>query len=500
MEDALQQLKAHTARIVDLARTVSLLNWDQETTMPPGGVQSRAEQIGTLQGLIHEFYVDEKVGRMLEALEPLLDELPYDSDEAALIRYVRREHHRRTRVPTDLVVEIYRTAGLAKEAWKEARAQDRFGLFEPLLEQIVALLVKKAACFPQFDNPYDALLDEFEPGLSHATIAGVFDALKPRLIALVRGIAAHQDAVDASILQREVPAERQIAFGREVVAQMGYDFTRGRLDLSAHPFTSGPGYGDTRITTRVVAGHLPACLMATIHEAGHGMHGQNIHPALRRTPLGLSSSLAISESQSRFYENVIGRSRPFWRHFYPKLQAAFAPALDDVDLETFYRALNVSRPSLIRVEADEVTYGLHIMLRFELENDLINGRVRVADLPQAWNARMEDYLGVVPPNDALGVLQDIHWSQAYIGYFPDYLLGSILAAQLWEKMLAEQPGTLDEIEAGRFEGVLAWTREHVMQHGRKFTFPELADRVVGGFGSEAYIRYLTAKYGEIYGL
>jgi carboxypeptidase Taq len=498
LQDLLSTFKARMTRVTNLMTSASLLSWDQETMMPPGGAAVRAEQISTLQGLAHEFITAGETGQMLEQLRPLADELPYDDDDAALIRFATREYNRRTRIPTALVVEIYRTAGLAKEAWKEARATGSFAVFEPLLSKMVDLQIQKAECFKPYKNPYDALLDDFEPGLDYEYINGVFVGLRPRLIEIVRAIAANQDAVDAGVIRRRVSQEQQLAFGREVAAAIGYDFQRGRLDLSAHPFTSGAGPGDMRITTRVMPDNPISCLMAVIHEAGHGMHGQNISPDLIGTPMGMFSTLAIAESQSRFWENVIGRSRAFWRFFYPKLQAAFAPVFDDLDEETFYRALNESRPSLIRVEADEVTYGLHIMLRFEIENELINGRLAVSDLPEAWNARMDAYLGVVPPGDSVGVLQDIHWSQGGFGYFPDYLLGSIFASQLWEKLSAGQPAVEDQIAAGQFGDVLAWTAGNVMQHARKYTFPELADRVTGGFSADPYIVYLSGKYGAIY--
>ena len=501
MQEKLDQLKAHMARISDLLSAASVLGWDQRTYMPPGGAQARADQVATLSGLAHEFYVDESLGRLLEELEPYLSELDYDSDEASLIRVTRRRYERRTRIPTELVVELSRTTALARQAWSEAREKDDFGFFEPHLSRVVELRIRWAECFAPYENIYDPLLDYFEPGLDYAQIRAVFDGLKPELIALVRAITENRDAVDASVLDKPVPEEAQIAFSRDVSAALGYDYRRGRLDLSAHPFTTSFSPDDVRITTRIDPGNPIKALMSTIHETGHGLHGQNMGPSLYRTGLTQGPSMVVSESQSRFYENVIGRSRPFWRHFYPRLQRAFAPHFDGVEMEAFYRALNKSEPSLIRTAADEVTYGLHIILRFELENDLLNGRVRVADLPEVWNARMEEYLGVVPPTDREGVLQDIHWSQGSFGYFPDYLLGSVFAVQLWEQMKKDLPGVLSEIERGEFGNVLAWQVEHIQKHGRKFTLPELAERATGGpLRPEPYMDYLREKYGEIYGL
>lgn len=500
MKEKLQQFRAHLAQFVDITAAAQVLSWDQETNMPPGGASGRADQISTLRGLAHQLLVGEQTARFLDELTPLLDELPYDSDDASLIRVVKREYEKRSKIPVELVVEIARTAGLAKEAWKEARAKADYRIFEPMMQRTVELQRKKAECFAPYDNPYDPLLDDYEPGMSYEYINGVFSALKPLLIDLVRQIGEHQDAVDRSILEREVGAAQQIALSREVAARLGYDFEHGRLDLAPHPFTASFGRGDVRITTKVLPDDALSCLMSTIHEAGHGMHGQNISPSLYRTPIGMFSSMSIAESQSCFYENIIGRSRPFWAYWFPRLQEAFAPVYDDVSLDDFYRAVNYSAPSLIRTEADEVTYGLHIMLRFELENDMINGRIDVARLPEEWNARMEAYLGIVPPNDAVGVLQDIHWSQGAIGYFPDYLLGSIYASQLWEKMQQDIPDVEEQIERGEFDEILGWNRDHVMQHGMKFTFPELVERTVGEFSYEPYINYLRTKYGEVYGL
>ncbi len=500
MEDKLQELKTRMATLIDLLMAANVLDWDQETYMPPGGAQARGDQVATLQELAHRFITDEAVGKLLDDLAAYEQELDYDSDEAALIRVTRREYDRRTKVPPALVAEYYRTKALATEAWKEARQKSDFRIFEPLLDKMVEIRHQWAECFKPYDNIYDPLIDEYEPGMTSAQIEAVFSGLKPHLVALVQDIVAHQDAVDDSPLHGDFDPEAQMAFGREVVAKLGYDFERGRLDLSAHPFTIHFTRDDVRITTRILRNFLPSCLMGIIHEGGHAMYEQNTSPHFYRTPLAFGASMATHESQSRFYENVIGRSRPFWKHFYPRLQEAF-PQLKGVSLEAFYRALNKSQPSLIRVEADEVTYGLHIMLRFELENAILNGQVRVADLPKEWNGRMEAYLGIVPPNDREGVLQDIHWSQGYIGYFPDYLLGSIFSVQLWEQMQQDIPDVTEQIEAGKFDAILAWNTEHIYRHGMKYTLPELAQRITGRpLTWEPYLHYLRTKYGEIYGL
>lgn len=499
MDDKLAVLKQIAKRIRMVGASTWMLSWDQEVIMPPGGAGTRAEMLGTMQGLWHELHTSDEVGELLATLEPYAQTLDEDSDDRAIIEHMAMEYKKRTQVPTSLVEEIYRTAGLAKEAWRKARAENDFAIFEPLLEKMVDLMKQKAGYLGDFENPYDGLLDDFEPGLTYEYIDGVFSDLRPKLRKLIEAIAKHQDAVNVSVIRREVPAETQMEFGRYITDQIGYDYQRGRLDLSTHPFTSGTGPGDMRITTRVDPVNPISNVMSCLHEAGHGMHGQNVDRELAMYPVGAFSTLAIAESQSRFYENVIGRSLPFWTRYYPDLQKAFAPAFDDVDLMTFYKAVNHSAPSLIRVEADEVTYGMHIMIRFEIENELINETLAVKDLPEAWNARMEKYLGVVPPTDTEGVLQDIHWSQGGFGYFPDYLLGSIYAAQLWAKMRAEMPDVDGRIEAGDFTDILAWTADNVMKHGRRYTFPELTGRTVGGFRADEYLEYLEAKYSDVYG-
>ena len=500
MKEKLEQLKTLLARIADLEYAAAVLDWDQETYMPEGGVQARADQLSTLQGLAHEYFVDEEVGTLLHDLAAHLDELDYDSDEASLIRVSLRDYEKQVKVHGDLVREISRTSALGTQAWREAREKDDFSLFQPYLEKMVELKIRWAECFKPYDNIYDPLLDDFEPGMTYEQISAVFAELKPPLVELVRAISQKRDAVDDSVLKAHFDKDAQMAFGRAVAEQLGYDLTRGRIDISAHPFTTNFWRGDVRITTRLDENDVVSGLMGTIHEAGHAIYEQNTSPTLYRTGLDRGASMAVHESQSRFYENVIGRSRPFWRHFYPRLQEAF-PHFKSLDFEAFYRALNKSEPSLIRVEADEVTYGLHIILRFELENDLFNGRVSVADLPEVWNARMEEYLGLVPPTDREGVLQDIHWSQGLMGYFPDYLLGSVFSVQLWEQMQKEMPDVVEQIEAGQFEDILAWLREKIHRHGRKFTLPEITARVTGGpLRWEPYMDYLRTKYGEIYGL
>ncbi len=500
MKDKLQQLNDRLATYIDLEGAAYTLEWDQETYMPPGGVQARADQLATLEELMHRTMTDEAISRLLEELAPYETGLDYDSHEASLIRMARRQYEKRVRVPAELVGEIERTAALGHAAWVEARQQNNFARFQPLLEKMLDLKIQWAECFQPYATIYDPLLDYYDPGITREQIRAVFDGLRPPLVELVHAISANTDAVDDSPVRRRCEPEAQLAFSRQVAETLGYDFERGRLDLSAHPFTIPISRLDVRITTRIDPDFLPGCLMSVIHETGHALYEQNFAPELYRTILVTDASMSIHESQSRFYENILGRSRAFSRYLLPRLQAAL-PQFGDVNAEALYRAMNKSQPSLIRTEADEVTYGLHIMLRFELEDDLLHGRVKVADLPQTWNERMEAYLGLIPPTDSDGVLQDIHWSQGYIGYFPDYLLGSIFAVQLWEALQQDIPDAEQQFEAGQFEPIGSWLREKVHKHGVKFTLPELAERVTGGpLDWQPYMAYLQAKYGELYGL
>ncbi len=500
MQDKLDELKALIAPVNDLIHASSVLQWDQETYMPDGSAQPRSDQIATLESLAHRFATDEKIGKLLGELKDYEQQLDYDSDEAGFIRVTRREYERRVKVPEALVGEIYRNMSLGTEAWKEARAKKDFSIWLPLLDRMVDLRKQWAECFAPYANIYNPLLDYYEPGIDYDQIAAVFGGLKPHLVELVKAIGEHQDAVDTSVLAAHYPAQAQLDFSREAAAQIGYDFKHGRLDLTAHPFTIHFGRDDVRITTRVSEDDLVGCLMSVIHEAGHAMYEQGTSPAFYRSYLENGASMAVHELQSRFYENIIGRSRAFWQFFYPQLQAAF-PHFKNVDREAFYKALNQSHPSLIRTEADEVTYGLHIMLRFELENELFNGKVKVADLPKEWNARMQAYLGITPPDDVKGVMQDIHWAQGLMGYFPDYLLGSIFSVQLWDRMQQDIPDVTAQIARGAFGAILGWQREHIHRHGQKFTLPELSERATGGpLRWEPYMDYLKAKYGDIYGL
>jgi len=498
-----KELTSKAAVIADLAGAQGLLSWDMETMMPRGGTEARAHQLGALASLIHRYYTDPALGDLLGELSEALADQPFESTEASVVRAMLRQYRQRTRIPADLVVRRTELSARARDAWKAARRDDDFATFVPFLEQQFALSRELADALGYEQNPYDALLDTFEPDTTHAWIHERFEAVKPALKGLIARITDARTADPshdeiASMVHRHVPAETQLAYSRQVAAAVGYNFDHGRLDLSAHPFTSGSSYLDVRITTRVNEEYFPSCLFAVIHESGHGIHGQRLGSELYRLPFRYG--LGIAESQSRFYENMLGRSRAFWEHRYPDLQR-HVPQFGEVTLDQWYRAINAVSPSLIRVEADEVTYGMHIMLRFELENAVINGELEPAELALEWRNRMQDYLGITPPNDSDGVLQDIHWSMGSIGYFPTYLLGSMLSAQLWEAVVRAIPTAEEEIRAGSLDNVSGWMAENVQRHGGKFTFAQIADIATGTpFSSEPYMSYLERKYSGIYGV
>ena len=384
--------------------------------------------------------------------------------------------------------------------WAKARSENRFVDFQPHLEKIVELRRQYAACFTPYDHVYDPLLDDFEPGLKTAEVQAIFKALRPQQVALIKEIGERRQ-VDDSFLHLGYDEQKQWDFGVEVVTRFGYDWSRGRQDKAAHPFSTNFSSSDVRITTRVLPDFLSTALFGTMHECGHALYEQGVNPAYDRHMLAGGASLGVHESQSRLWENLVGRSRPLWQCFYKRLQEFFPSQLGNVPLDTFYKGINKVAPSLVRVEADEATYNLHVMLRLELEIALMEGSLAVKDLPGAWNSRMKDYLGVVPPNDAQGVLQDVHWSSGYIGYFPTYALGNLISAQVWECIRKDIPDLDDQIRRGDFSALLGWMRRKIHVHGAKYQPQELVERVTGSKIDPApYVRYLRTKYGEIYGL
>lgn len=495
----IEALEAHLAEIKALSEAAALLGWDQQTYMPAGGAGSRAAQMAALSGVIHEKMTGAETARRLQAAEAAALGADPDSDEAALVRAVRRDFDQATKLPGELVAETARVTALAHAHWADARASADWGRFAPDLERILDLTRQTADHLGHGGERYDALLDQYEPGTTTAEVRALFQAIKPDTVALVKRIAARgPDATDASVLSRFYPEDAQLRFGETTIKALGYDFGCGRQDRALHPFCTSFGSGDVRITTRVDPNFLPMALFGSIHETGHALYEQGLS---RRYPgvLGAAASLGVHESQSRLWENLVGRSRPFWSHFYPALQAAFPASLGETSEEDFCRAINKVEPSLIRVEADEVTYNLHILLRFELETMLLSGALSVADAPAAWNAKMQEYFGLTPPDDAAGILQDVHWSAGLIGYFPTYTLGNILSVQLFHKADADGGGRLSsQIAAGDFAPLLTWLRENIHQWGRKYLPKELAVRATGSpLDPAPYLAYLQTKFGEV---
>jgi carboxypeptidase Taq len=501
MKEKLDELKKRFVTVSDLRRAAAVLSWDQQTYMPPHGASARAEQLATLEKLAHEHFVADENGALLNDLAADAAQLPYDSDDASMIRVMKRDYDKAKRVPPALVEEMAHAGSLAFEAWHQARAESNFRLFQPHLEKNVELRIQLANYLGYQDRIYDALLDQFEPEMTSAQVETIFTPLKKEIIALTQAVARKSNAVDDAVLHREYDEQKQWDFGLAVIRRIGFDFARGRQDKAPHPFTTGFALNDVRITTRVSKNFLSMMLFGTIHETGHALYDMGYGAELDRTPLGGAASLGVHESQSRLWENVVGRSRGFWQYWFPRLREVFPARLADQTVESFYRAINKVEPSFIRVEADEVTYSLHVMLRFEIENALVERKLKVADVPEAWNAKMKEYLGIVPPNDAQGCLQDVHWSYGDLGYFATYSLGSMFAVQLYEKAVRDLPAIPEQIARGEFAELLGWLRKNVHTHGRKFTLDELARRVTGEpLQSRSYVAYLKRKFGEIYGL
>ena len=499
-ETKLKELTAILNEVADLTYASALLGWDQQTYMPPGGAGNRGYQLATLAKLMHIKFTDPVVGEILEELQPWAAELDPDSDEARLVKVTTRNYEKKTKVSPEFMAEFTKTTSDAHMVWQQARQEDDFGKFLPLLEKIIDLRREYADFFKPYDHIYDPLLDDFEPGLKTADVQEIFNTLRPQQVELLKAIA-ESPQVDDSFLHQPYDEVKQEEFGIEVITKYGYDWDRGRQDRAAHPFTTTFGLGDVRITTRFLPDYVGSALFSTMHEAGHAIYEQGSAPNLDRTPLAGGTSLGLHESQSRMYENILGRSYDFWIHFYPRLQEFFPAQLKNVSLDAFYKGINKVEPSLIRVEADEATYNLHIMLRLELEIAMMEGSVSAKDLPDAWNSRMAEYLGLTPPNDADGVLQDVHWSSGYLGYFSTYALGNLISAQLWEKVNEDIPGLADQIRSGEFDDLTGWMREKIHRHGSKFEPQEMVERVTGSkIDPSPYMRYLTSKYTDVYDL
>lgn len=478
-----------------LASAITLLGWDEETYMPKGGAAYRAEVLAHLSGLQHDQATDPRLGELLAVLAD--SDLVRDpsSMTAANVRELRRLHERQARLPRTLVEELARTTSMAQQAWQEARQDADFAPLCPWLEKVFALKRQEADCLGYQATPYDALLEEYEPGCRSEDLQPIFTALRTELAPLLSSIVGSRRHDHPAILHREYPIDRQRIFGEEVAAVLGFDFERGRLDPTIHPFFSTVGPGDCRITTSYCPNGFASTFFALLHEVGHALYEQGLDPVHHGTPLGEAVSTAMHESQARLWENLVGRSRAFWVHFFPQARRVFHETLQDVDLDDWYLAINHVAPSTNRVQADEVTYDLHILIRFELERALMSGDLKVADIPTAWNEKYEQYLGVTPKDDAEGCLQDSHWPAGMVGYFPTYTLGNMIAAQLYARADADVGKLAQAFARGEFAGFLGWLRERVHRHGSRYPAGKLVELATGeALSHRALVDYLKAKY------
>ena len=498
MSTPLHRLTELIGEVADLRHAADLLEWDERVCMPPGGAQVHGEMLATIRRLAHEKFTSDAVGRALEQLNGNRGGLDPDSAVHRMVAVTARDYDKATKVPADFVAEQARIVSAAQHTWAQARAACNFSLFQPRLEDIIDLKKRYVTFFPSADHPYDVLLDDFEPGMKTADVKTMLGTLRPRQVELIRAVA-EGPPIDAAFLHVPYSEQELWAFAVDVISAFGFNWADGRQDKSVHPFATAFGSNDVRITTRFVEGHPFGLLFGTMHEAGHGLYEQGVSSEHHRTQLEGGASLGVHESQSRLWENLVGRSLPFWEHFYPKLQARFPSQLGRVTLPQFYAGINKVERSLIRVEADEATYNLHVMLRVELEIALVEGAIAVKDLPDAWNSTMQEYLGITPPNDAEGVLQDIHWSAGLLGYFATYTLGNLIAAQLWEAFHAIDPARDDQIRRGDFSVLRSWLQSEIHQYGRMYQPQELVKRVTGSsIDPEPYLRYLESKYEAIY--
>jgi carboxypeptidase Taq len=499
-QSMLDELKRRLLEINDLTAAGSLLNWDQATYMPERGAEARGRQNAMLHRLAHQHLVDPAMGKLLDALAPYADTLSADSDEASLIRVARRDFEKAIKVPPEHVARANALGSASYDAWTRARPANDFATMLPFLEKSLDLSREYSGFFAPYEHIADPLIDDADEGMTTASIRKLFSELQSELAPIVRAIS-DQPPTDDSCLHGSFGEKAQFDFGLGVAAKLGYDLARGRLDRTHHPFCTKFSAGDVRITTRVYESDVARALFSTLHEAGHALYEQGVSSTLEGTPLGKGASAGVHESQSRLWENAVGRSRGFWRHFYPALQSTFPDQLGRVSLETFYRAINKVERSLIRADADEVTYNLHVMLRFDLELEMLEGSLRIKDLPEAWRAGMQAALGLAPPDDRDGCLQDVHWySRGIGGAFQSYTIGNILSAQLFAAALVAQPQIPSEIEAGELRTLHAWLKENLYWHGRKYLPNEIIERTTGGLSVQPYIAYLRAKYGEIYRL
>lgn len=499
-ETAFARLHRHFFDVIDLSGVGFLLKWDQATYMPPGGATARARQLGLIKTLAHEKLSSSETGKLLAAAEREIADFSPDSFEASYVRIARRDFERATKFPSAFTKRFSEHTAASYQAWTQARAANNFKGVEGLLETTLELSRERATLQEPTEHLADPLIAEHDHGVTVAQLRPLFEKLREALVPLLR-LLSKQEHPDDSFLRRHYPLQAQFAFASERVAEFGYDFSRGRLDPTHHPFAIEFSLDDVRITTRGQEKYLPEALFCTFHESGHGMYHQGLETRLEGTPLADGSSAGVHESQSRLWENIVGRSRGFWHYALPKLKQVFPEQLNGIDLETFYRAINIVTPSAIRTQADEVSYNLHVIIRFELELALLEGSLTVPELPAAWRTKYADLLGVEVADDKDGVLQDVHWFSGPIGgAFQGYTLGNILSAQLYEAACHAHPGIPEQLSAGEFGTLYTWTRETIHRHGRSYDPTQLIERVCGrGLETEPYLRYLERKYNDLYG-
>jgi carboxypeptidase Taq len=500
MEKAYRELCERTGEIVDLGSATAVLGWDQQVYMPPGGAEARGRQMATLGKLAHEMIINPRNGVLLNQLVKFEKSRGYDSKEATIIRLSRRGYEKAVKVPPEHTSKMSKAQSECFEAWLRARPANDFTLVRAKLEKSFALYREYSDFFPGHQHPLDPLIDNNDYGMRASDIRKIFSELRRKLVPMVEAITG-QEPADDSFLKKKYDGPKQLEFGKSVVQDFGYDFERGRQDMAAHPFTTSFTVGDVRITTRIHENYLGSALFGTLHEAGHAMYEQGCDPDFDGTLIRGGTSIGVHESQSRLWENIVGRSMPFWKHYYPALREQFPKHLGKVPLDRFYRGINKVQKSLIRVEADEVTYNLHVMMRFDFECDLLAEKMSVSELPDAWNDRMEADLGFRPPTDANGVMQDIHWYSGAVGYFQGYSLGNIMSAQFYNAALKAHPEIATEIGRGKFGTLHGWLRDNIYRHGSKYTANELLERTTGGgLDIGPYMKYLKTKYGELYDL
>jgi len=493
----INELREYFAEIKRLDYISSLLNWDFEVNMQNyKSVEGRSKQVSLMRKLIHQRITSEKVGKLIKEAEKLtLNEI-----ESAMLREITREYNQETKLPEKLVIEIAETSVLAGKTWQEARAKSDFSIFEKILEKTVELQKKKAEKLDTHPDLYSTLIDLYEPGVTRKWIANIFNPIKPKLIDFVKKLNSSTDKPDGSIFKKHYDEDKQFELSSKIIKKLNFDFGYGRQDKVTHPFTSSLASMDVRITTRTTE-PFPDCITSTIHEYGHAIYEMGIKKELHDTILCTGTSMGIHESQSRMWENIVGRSKEFWMYWYPTFQEYFPENLKDVPMEEFHRTINLVHPSFIRVNADEVTYGLHIILRFEIEKDLIEGKIQVSELPEIWNSKFEELLGIFPPNDAQGVLQDVHWSSGYIGYFPTYFLGNLYGAQIYAKALEKMPNLADDYKKGEFSNLLSYLKENIHQYGSIYRANDLIKRITGeDLNSDYFLKYIEEKFKLIYRL